>query len=140
VIAGHIAAVKARLTDGTALAGKLYDSARLDSNGVLIRDTYAILYGGTPDVLDDGRQSSPQAAMSDAEFVYTFRSVSPTVDGCRAVQQIALTRLTGFVAALSGRTCSPIVLTSSGDPRPDMSVNPPIFYADDEYTLRSSRA
>jgi len=136
----HFSAFKARLEGDSALSGKGYDSARRNTDGILIRDTYWIPFGGAPENLDDDRFTKPQDADSNAEYVYTVRAVSPTPDGCRAVVDKVTAQLAGAVLAVTGRELDPLRLTASDDPRPDDSVKPPIYFADTEWTLVSRRS
>lgn len=138
--AEHFAAVKARLDADSALSGKGYDSARRNTDGTLIRDTYWILFGGAPETLNDDRFTKPQAADSTAEYVYTVRAVSVTPDGCRAVVGKVIAQLAGATLTVEGRALDPLRLTASDDPRPDDAVKPPIYFADTEWTLVSRRA
>jgi hypothetical protein len=140
VIAEHYDPVHARLADTAPIAGNLHDSALVGHDGKLVRATYWVLFGGTPDELGDGRLAQPQTPNADAVFVYTVRSVSTTAAGCRAAQGAAFARLVGFAPHVEGRSCASLALTRADAPRPDYEVAPPLYYADDEYTLRSSRA
>lgn len=133
----HYAAVKSRLLADTALANVgVHDTALVDAGGLPVVGTYAILYGGAPDVLDDGRLTAMQSPNSDAEYVYTVRSVSTTADGVRSVQAKVGVQLIGHALAVAGRSCR-IVQTDVTDPEKDRSVA--LFFADQEYTVYSSR-
>lgn len=136
----HYAAVKAQIETDSALAGKGYDSARRDTAGALIRDTYWILFGGGPDDLDDNRFMKTQDVDSAAEYVYTARAVSVTADGCRAVTDKIIAATVGKTLTVTGRTLDPLRLTSSDPVDADESVKPPLYYADTELTLVSRRA
>lgn len=138
----HYQAVKARLEADSALSNKgVFDAARLDTTtGLPIQATYCVIFGGAPDVLTDGRLTSPQKADSDAEYIYTVRAVSTTVDGVMAVMAKVNTQLIGFTPTISGRRCNPIYLDYSSEVRPDNAVSPPMYYADCEFLLKSSRA
>jgi hypothetical protein len=140
VIREHFAAVKVHLEGDVDLAGKGHDSARRDNIGALIRDTYWILFGGSPDELDDNRFTKAQDINSTAEFVYTIRSVSVTADGARAEADKIAVRLVGVKLTVAGRRLDAIRLTSGGEVRPDESVRPPLYFCDDEYTLVSRRS
>ncbi len=136
MISDEYAAVKARLVADTALTVRdtVYDSA-----GELYRGTYVVLFGGGPDVLDDGRVTKPQDPDSDATYVYTARCVSATADGVRSTLKHVVTQLVGFIPTVSGRRCDAIRLTHSQNVEPDVSVKPPLFYSDAEFTLVSFR-
>ena len=142
MIREHFAAVKARIETDTALAGKGYDSVRLDGTGGLVRETYWILYGGGMDELDDNRFTSVQRANSRADLTYTVRAVANTADLVRSVTAKASAKLVGFVPVVAGRKCDPIRMPPGGmdDVEDDNSVKPPMFYQDTEYVLRSSPA
>lgn len=137
MIREHYAAVKALLKADSALSTRVEDSARVGKDGLPTRETYAILFGGGPEDLDDGRLTSQQRAISAAEFVYTVRSVAPTPDGARAVATKAFAQLVGATLTIEGRSCRPIRHTGSDPLQPDDSISPPIYYCDDEYTLNS---
>lgn len=140
MITEHYAAVLAHLEDNPAMAGHVHDSALLTADGKLVRGTYWILFGGKPDTLDDGRQTSPQHAAADADFVYTLRSVSVSATLCRNASAEGFKQLVGFVPEVEGRSCTGITFIRGEDPEPDNDVKPPLFWCDDEYTLHSSRA
>ena len=133
----HYAAVIARLRASPALADKTHDTALVDSGGLPVVGTYAILYGGAPDVIMSGRFTAPQLATSDAEYVYTVRSVSTTADGVRSTQAIVAGQLIGHTLVVAGRTCSRLRLTDTTDPDLDKSTNPYLFYADQNFTVNS---
>lgn len=137
----HFKAVKDRLLSDSALAAKgVHDTALLDTAGDPVHGTYVILYGGTPDSLNDYRLTSPQQADSDAEYTFTIRAVSVTGDGVRAVGQKVVAQLVGYRPTIAGRTCSPMTLEYSSGVIADTSVTPPLFYADIDVLLKSSRA
>lgn len=136
----HFAAVKARLEANSNLTGKVYNTLARNADGTLITTSYVILYGGTPDVLDDGRLASVQQATSDAEYLYTVRSVGSTADAALATASVVATQLVGFVPTVTGRACGAIWLDDGGPVQMDESLNPPLFYVDSDYGLRSNRA
>lgn len=140
MITEHYAAVLAHLEANPKMTGRVHDTALQTADGKLVRGTYWVLFGGKPDILDDGRQSSPQHADADADLVYTLRSVSTSATLCRAASAVGFQQLIGFVPDVEGRSCTGITFTHGEDPEPDNEVNPPLFYCDDEYTLHSSRA
>lgn len=140
MIAEHYDAVLTHLESHATMTGHVHDSALLTADGKLVRGTYWILFGGKPDTLDDERQTSPQQANSDADFTYTLRSVSTSASLCRAASVVGFAHLVGFVPVVAGRTCGRITFVRGEDPEPDDEVSPPLFYCDDEYSLRSSRA
>lgn len=136
----HYNAVKARLEASPVLAGKVYNTLATDSTGKPIRTSYVILYGGAPDALDDDRLSSVQSKDSDAEYIYTLRSVGSTADAALATADVVSSQLIGFVPVIPGRACSAIWLDDGDMVRMDDSISPPLFYIDNDYGLRSSRA
>lgn len=133
----HYAAVKARLEASSVLAGKVYNTLAKDVNGVPIKTAYVILYGGSPDSLESGRFTAIQTKDSDAEYLYTVRSVGPTADSALATADVAATQLIGFTPMVAGRNCAPIRLDDGDSVRMDESISPPLFYIDNDYELRS---
>lgn len=136
----HYAAVKARLEANANLTGKVYNTLAKKADGTLITTSYVILYGGTPDVLDDGRLSSVQLATSDAEYLYTVRSVGVNADAALATASVAASQLVGFVPVITGRSCNPILLDDGGSVQMDSSLSTPLFFVDTDYLLKSNRA
>lgn len=136
----HYAAVKARLEASPVLAGRVYNTLAKSADGKLITTSYVILYGGTPESLDDERLSSVQSKDSDAEYIYTVRSVSSTADGALATADVAATQLIGFVPVITGRNCNPILLDDGGTVDMDASIATPLFFLDNDFLLKSSRA
>jgi len=136
VIDAEYAAVKARLVADTTLVVR---DTVYNADGTIFTGTYAVLFGGAPDTLDDDRFTAAQGTDSTATYVYTVRGVAPTADGARAVLKHVTTQLVGFVATVTGRKCDPIRLTRSTDVEVDASVRPPLFYSDVELTLISRR-
>lgn len=140
MIAEHFDAVETRLKANTNLTAKVFDTARRDASGALIRDTYLVLFGGAPDSLTSGRLTLPQQNDSDAVFVYTVRAVSPTSAGVRAIMSAAYTQLVGFTPTVSGRKCSTVRMTLAHEVQADESIQPPLFFCDSEFTLASVKA
>lgn len=135
----HFLAVKSRLLAEPALVGKVNDTALVDTTtGLPVVGTYVVLYGGAPDSLDDGRLSSLQSPDSDAEYVYTVRSVSTTADGVRSTQTKVGAQLIGHRLVVAGRSCR-VELTDQTNVDWDKSTDPPLFFADQEFTVYSSR-
>jgi len=134
------AAVKARLNAHTSLAGKGSDAIRME-NGLPVRATYWVLFGGPPDTLDDDRLGATQQAASDAEYLYTLRFVSVTHDAVMQGADAAITQLVGWRPTVAGRTCEPMSLddgVSAIDA--DTRVSPPLLYVDLDFVLKSNRA
>jgi hypothetical protein len=134
------AAVKARLNAHTSLAGKGSDSIRME-NGLPVRATYWVLFGGPPDTLDDDRLAATQKTDSDAEYVYTFRFVSVTHDAVLQGAQAALAQLLDWTPTVAGRSCQPIALDDGVQPvDADTRVTPPLLFVDLDFVLKSNRA
>jgi hypothetical protein len=140
VIVEHYAAVETQLKAGVNLSSKVFDTARRDASGALIRDTYLVLFGGAPDTLTSGRFTLPQQGDSDADFVYTVRAVSVTPDGVRAILSAACTQLIGAVVTAEGRRPSRIRLTLAHEVQSDDSIQPPLYFSDTEFTLSTVKA
>jgi hypothetical protein len=133
----HYLAVRDRLEEDPALDGRGYDSARVNEDGSLVRDTYWILYGGSPSELGGDRLYKSQEIDDNAVFDFTVRSAAPTAAGVFAESQKVQDQLVGFVPVIIGRRCRKVRLTGSDKIRADNSVKPPLFYLDDEFELRS---
>lgn len=131
----HFDAFKSRIAADATL--DVHDSkAPRSSDGTLLYDTYVVLYGGGPEMLDDERATAAIRANSTVEYVYTTRSVAPDAAGCRSVHDHVATQVAGYVLTVSGRACRPIRHTGGdANPLPDDSVRPPLFFMDDEWTL-----
>lgn len=136
----HYAAVKARLEANANLTGKVYNTLAKKADGTLITTSYVILYGGTPDSLDDGRVTAPQSKDSDAEYLYTVRSVGVNADAALATASVVAAQLIGFIPAVAGRSCGAMWLDDGGPVQMDSSIATPLFYVDTDYGLRSNRA
>lgn len=131
-------AVKARLASVNANY-KVYDGLAVDESGKPFTGSYYVLYGGGPDVVDDGRFTKGQDAQSDRELSYTVRCVSPTAQGARVLAELAFAQLVGWTPTVAGRRCRPIRHTGSDPATLDSNVLPAVFYADDDYELISAR-
>jgi hypothetical protein len=137
----EFAAVKARLLAHSVLQDLgVFDTARTDDSGELVRDQYTILYGGPADTLDDERLAGVQTVDSDAEYFYPVRSVAVTADGARDIASLVQTQLIGFVPVIVSRRCYAMTLDDVSAAEPDFSVNPPLFYVDQTFRLKSDRA
>ena len=135
----HFKAVKDRLEASPVLAGNVYSALAKKSDGSLITTSYVILYGGAPDVLNDDRVTAPQTKDSDAEYVYTVRSVGVNADAALATADVASTQLIGFVPTIEGRRCQRIKLDDGGSVEMDSSLTPPLFFIDQDFLLISRR-
>lgn len=132
----ELAALKAQLATDSAI--RVYDAARRNTDGTLIRDTYLLLFPHPGD-RDDDRLSAPQSPLSDTEFDHPIRFVSISSDGVLQLFSKVDAVLTGRRLVVSGRSCSPIELDA--DPvEADMTVNPPLFYMNAAIAFKSDRA
>lgn len=138
MIAEHFAALKAELESVRGLRGKIFDSARVDAEG-LIRDNYVILALATSD-RGDGRETSPQAHDSRVTFLAGVKVVGTDAENARAFTDRVNTALIGKRLVVPGRTCTAMTDDGVVEIEPDASVSPPIFFADLAFTFRSSRA
>lgn len=127
-------AVKQRLL--LRFPGKVEDTVKTDSNGDYVRDNYLILFGGRPSELGGDRQAFRQVADDNAVYDITVRAVAVDADTCRRLLRDASFELVAWKPTVPGRDCT-IRFTGGSDPRPDHAARPPLFYADDEYELRS---
>lgn len=132
-------AVEARIREGAGMADRVFDTARIDAKGGLIRDNYTVV-GVSLAGLDEGRLSAAHRADSPGEYFIDVRGVGTTSDAARLMLDRAKTQL------LSARLSAPklrfqqVAFERETKIETDMSVTPPLFYADAEYTVRSDRA
>jgi hypothetical protein len=137
-VIAHYAAVEARVKANPKLSNKLNDSILETVTGLPFKGSYIVLFGGEADSLESNRFTAPQLADSDAEYVYTVRSVSTTPDGVRSLQAEVSAQLTGHKLLVAGRNCSRLRLTDSTYPIQDAKF--PLFWADQEFTVISRRS
>lgn len=79
-----------------------------------------------------------QVVDDNAVFDYTVRAVGTSATAVRTLQRAVAVQLVAWTPEIPGRRCRPVKFTGGDDePRPDGSVKPPLFFADDEYELRS---
>lgn len=133
----HYEAVKERLEGDAALADKVFDTSRINADGELIRANYLILYGGSPAELGGDRLFKQQVQGDNGVFDFTVRGVGVTATSARTMLAAASAQLVNWIPEIAGRNCRPMKFTGGGDIRTDTSVKPPLYYADDEYELRS---
>lgn len=133
----HYLAVFNRIETDPALDNRGYESARVNADGTLVRDTYWILFGGGPAELGGDRLYLSQEIDDNAVFDFTVRSVSTTTAGVFATSQKVQDKLVGWAPDIAGRLCRKMRLTGSDSVKADNSVKPPLFYVDDEFELRS---
>jgi len=133
-------AVKAQIEADPLLAGKVTDSAKIDSQNGLVREQYVILFGGPPITLGDERYTAPQLQDSDAVYSYTVRAVSVTAAGAMLVASKVAAQLIGAVVTVPGRKCERIRLDEAdSEVTPDMTVKPPLYALDQDFILVSRR-
>lgn len=137
MIRDHYEALRARLETDAALAGKGSDSIKLNDRGELIRETYWVLSGGETSYPIE-RMTATQAS-GDLESVFNWRLISPSANAVRIGIDKASQLLRGWVPVIAGRSCAAATVDVF-EVEPDLSVRPPIFFADVEITLRSSAA
>lgn len=135
----HFAAVKARLESDPTLTGKVFDTANVDAAGAVVRGNYVLLFGGGPDSLDDDRLSAPQSPDSDADYTYTVRCVSTVPDVVRSMQSKVVSLLAGHRLVVPSRDCPPAEIEAY-PVEWDTTLKPPLYFADVDIELHSSRA
>jgi hypothetical protein len=133
----HYDAVQALLELDDALLGRVVDTVKLDAEGRLVRENYAVLYGGSPAELGGDRLRKSQVVDDNAVFDFVVRSVGVDAAAARATSQHVIDQLAGSTLTIAGRYCRPIKHTGGDRARPENSVKPPLFYIDDEFELRS---
>lgn len=126
----YFTALKARIEAGTGLAGRVYDTVRLDATGVLIRDNYVVLYAPVPVDVPQERFSQVQTFADTVEFEVDFRVVGVNPGAVRLTMSRVLGQLVGHQVVITGR--HPAKLTAAGGSRvrEDQSVKPFLYYAD----------
>lgn len=134
----HFAAVKARLEANTKLTGKVNDSILETPNGAPFKGSYLVLLGGEAESVESNRFTAPQLPDSDAEYVYTVRTVATTAAGVRAFQAVVSAQLTGHKLIVAGRNCSRMRLIDSSHPLQDVKF--PVFWADQDFAVMSRRS
>jgi len=135
----HYAAVRAKIEEDTLLLGLISDTIRLTEDKKYSRETYIVLGGGPPEVLDDARLAKGQDPDSDAEYVYDVRIVAVDADGARKVCDRVVAQLVGARLQVEGRRCDPIRLSHADPVDFETSVRPPLAVIDLEFTLYSRR-
>ena len=135
--AEHYAAVEARLTSDPRLAGKVFDVVRRNDNGDFIRANYLVLTIGLAETGGD-RQAMAQVHEDNAVFDLKVRAVGISADAVMLLLNAVSSRWLGWVPDIAGRRCSSIRYPQqSVEILADTTVQPPLYYADVEYTLRS---
>lgn len=121
---------------GARFPGKVEDTVKLTTAGEYVRDNYIILLGGTPDEVGGDRQAFRQVADDNATYLLTVQVVGISPAAVRAMLTAAMDELAGWKPKVTGRDCS-LRFDSASGPEPDLSVKPPLFFANANYTLRS---
>ncbi|RLP76331.1 hypothetical protein D9V32_05530 [Mycetocola tolaasinivorans] len=132
-------ATEERMLAGEGLAGRVFDAARLDAKGGLVRDNYLIIRI-TRDSLGDDRLAAPQLPDSDAEYYIDVRAVATTPAGARLLLTSADAQLLEGPLLVRQRKCTRPVCDVIRPMDTDMSVTPPLFYVDAGYSFGSRRA
>lgn len=140
MISEHFDAIKARLEAGTGLSGKVHDTARINADGGLVRDQYVILYRSAPETIATDRFNHVAGVGHVLTFLVDVRAVGTSPSNCGAVLDRVLTQLTGHSLTVSGRSCTPMTLESSGRVAIDQSVKDFLYYADVSFELISRPA
>ena len=136
----HYAAVKARLEANPKLANKVNDSVLETTTGLPFAGSYVVLFGGAPESLESNRFTAPQLIDSDAEYVYTVRSISTSAAAVRSLQVEVAAQLVGHKLIVEGRNCSRIRLAESTAPAEDKATKPVLYWADQEFAVISRRS
>lgn len=134
----HFEAIKARLQSSPRLVGKVFDTVRRDSGGVLVTDeNYLVLFGGRPAELGQDRLIHSQVPDDDAVFDFVVRGVGVDPGSAAAMLREAAGLLVAWAPVVAGRFCRPVRFMGGDQIRPDGSVMPSLYFGDDEYELRS---
>ncbi|MFZ4843952.1 hypothetical protein [Mycetocola saprophilus] len=134
----HQAAIEERVRGGEGLAGRVFDAARLDSKGGLVRDNYVIVTVARGS-LGDERLTAPQRADSDADYYIDIRTVATTAAAARMLLDRTEQQLLNGPLAVQGRACTSVVCGVTRPIATDMTVTPPLFYVDADYSFTSRR-
>ncbi|MDR7189781.1 hypothetical protein J2Y46_002607 [Microbacterium sp. BE35] len=126
----YFTALKTRIEAGTGLAGKVYDTVRLDAAGALIRDNYVVLYAPVPVDTPQERFSQVQTFADTVEFEVDFRVVGVSPQAVRLTLSRVLTQLVGHQVAITGRVPAKVTVSGGSRVREDQSVKPFLYYAD----------
>jgi hypothetical protein len=130
VIDEYYTALKTQIELGQGLAGRVYDTVRLDSSGVLIRDNYVILYAPVPLEVPQDRVTLVPSFAGPVVFESDVRVVGTTAATVRVMMGRVTTQLIGHGLTIVGRQPARVSLGSAGRVLPDTSVKPFLYYAD----------
>ena len=125
----YYAALKVQIEAGQGLAGRVYDTVRLDANGTLIRDNYVVLYSPVPLAVPQDRATLPPSFAGVVEFESDIRVVGTTAATVRQMMPRVLA-VVGQGITIAGRQAARLRLGDVGKVRPDESVKPFLYYAD----------
>lgn len=113
----------------------------IDSNGVVLRASYAVVHdNGAEDPPDDARLAKQQAPDDAVTWRYIVKSVGISPFAARAVDSAVAVGLIGKTLSVAGRKCDPVRMIQSGPVIEDKTVQPSLFYTESDYLLRSQRA
>jgi len=137
MIADHYDAMLARLEE--RFPGKVFDTARVNTNGEYVRENYVILSGGSPAETGSARHGRTQILNDDAVFDYTVRVVGTSSNTVLDMLDAVNGQLSQWTPTIPGRNCNRLHYPPRQRPeiRTENSVKPPLFYADTEWVLRS---
>lgn len=138
--AAHADAFKALLGAAAPLLGKVVDTVKVNATGGLVRDNYAVVYAGGPEVLDDDRYTATQRADSTSEWEPTVRYVGIDANSARLMFAAGQTALIGKTLTISGRVNDRIRFLGADRVEEDRNVTPSLFYVDAEYAYTSRPA
>lgn len=137
MLKAHYDAVKARLEEHVALSGKVHDAVRVNDAGEFVRAAYVVLTAGMPETGGD-RHARSQTHQDNAVFDFKLRAVGTSVNAVMGLLDAVSSQWLGWVPTVAGRRCFAMRYPrQEAAVLPELSVRPPLFYADVEYTLRS---
>jgi hypothetical protein len=140
VIDEYYTALKTQIELGQGLAGRVYDTVRLDANGALIRDNYVVLYSPVPLDVPQDRFTMTPTFVGTVEFESDVRVVGTTAATVRQMMSRVSTQMIGHGLTITGRQPARVTLGSSGRVLPDTSVKPFLYYADMSFEWTSRAA
>lgn len=122
--------------------GKVFESARRVPDGqpdagAYVRDNYLIVSGRRSYVAAE-RQGRSQAG----SFIWdlTVRAVGISPDVVRGMLRETASELVGWIPEVEGRRCFAIRWENGTDVQIETAVTPPLFYADEDYSVRDHPA
>lgn len=137
MLKAHYDVVRARLEEHVALKAKVHDAVRVSESGEFVRAAYVVLTAGMPETGGD-RQARAQIHHDNAVFDFKVRAVGTSVNAVMGLLDAVSAQWLGWVPAVAGRRCSAMRYPRQDvEVLPELTVRPPLFYADVEYTLRS---